>query len=180
MGSMTARTLPIKILSLYHLFLSSWIIWVENTLGSYLQCTESNVWKCITKFIYMMSSVLFQNVILYFIFITYLSKQTRLHSWTRIIQCKHELIKSNANIKPCFFYLALPTNIYIYIYIYNFHHTTCESMCDTLPSTATNQRCPWCSRYRRRKWARRYEFKSCTRMIAFHIALIPLGKVWIQ
>ena len=41
-------------------------------------------------------------------------------------------------------------------------------------------RCPWCSRYRRRKWTRRYEFKSWTILIAFHIALIPLGKVWIQ
>ena len=26
----------------------------------------------------------------------------------------------------------------------------------------------------------RHEFKSWTRLIAFHIALIPLGKVWIQ
>ena len=41
-------------------------------------------------------------------------------------------------------------------------------------------RCPWCSRYRRRKWTRRYKFKSWTKLIAFHIALIPLGKVWIQ
>ena len=41
-------------------------------------------------------------------------------------------------------------------------------------------RCPWCSRYRRRKWTRRHEFKSWTRLIAFYIALIPLGKVWIQ
>ena len=39
---------------------------------------------------------------------------------------------------------------------------------------------PWCSRYRRRKWTRRHEFKSWTRLIAFHIALISLGKVWIQ
>ena len=38
-------------------------------------------------------------------------------------------------------------------------------------------RCPWCSRYRRRKWTRRHEFKSWTRLITFHIALIPLGKV---
>ena len=45
----------------------------------------------------------------------------------------------------------------------------------------TNQyrRCPWCNGYRRRKWTRRHEFKSSTRVIAFHIALIPLGKVWI-
>ena len=42
------------------------------------------------------------------------------------------------------------------------------------------ERCPWCSRGRRRKWTRRHEFKSWTWLIAFHIALIPLGKVWIQ
>ena len=41
-------------------------------------------------------------------------------------------------------------------------------------------RCPWCNGYHRRKWTRRHEFKSWTRLIAFHIALIPLGKVWIQ
>ena len=38
-------------------------------------------------------------------------------------------------------------------------------------------RCPWCNGYRRRKWTRRLEFKYWTRLIAFHIALIPLGKV---
>ena len=37
-----------------------------------------------------------------------------------------------------------------------------------------------CNGYRRRKWTRRHEFKSWTRLIAFHIALISLGKVWIQ
>ena len=39
---------------------------------------------------------------------------------------------------------------------------------------------PWCNGYRRRKWTRWHEFKSWPRLIAFHIALIPLGKVWIQ
>ena len=34
-----------------------------------------------------------------------------------------------------------------------------------------------CNGNRRRKWTRRHEFKSGTRLIAFHIALIPLGKV---
>ena len=34
--------------------------------------------------------------------------------------------------------------------------------------------------YRRRKLTRRLEFKSWTRLIAFHIELISLGKVWIQ
>ena len=40
--------------------------------------------------------------------------------------------------------------------------------------------CPWCNGYRHRKWIQRHEFKSWTRVFAFHIALIPLGKVWIQ
>ena len=42
------------------------------------------------------------------------------------------------------------------------------------------RKCPSCNGYRRRKWTRRLEFKSWTRLIAFHIILIPLGKVWIQ
>ena len=41
-------------------------------------------------------------------------------------------------------------------------------------------RYPGCNGYRRRKWKQRHEFKSWTRLIAFHISLIPLGKVWIQ
>ena len=39
----------------------------------------------------------------------------------------------------------------------------------------SNWRWLWCNGYRRRKW-----FKSWARLIAFHIELIPLGKVWIQ
>ena len=39
---------------------------------------------------------------------------------------------------------------------------------------------PWCNGYRRRKWTQWHEFKSWTRLIAFHVALIPSGKVWIQ
>ena len=42
------------------------------------------------------------------------------------------------------------------------------------------RRCPWCNGYSRRKWTRWHEFRSWTILIAFHIALIPLGKVWIQ
>ena len=47
-------------------------------------------------------------------------------------------------------------------------------------SIKQQNRCPWCNGYRRRKWTRQLEFTSWTRLIAFHIALIPLGKVWIQ
>ena len=41
-------------------------------------------------------------------------------------------------------------------------------------------RCPWCNGYRHGKCTRQHEFISWTRLVAFHIALIPLGKVWIQ
>ena len=37
-----------------------------------------------------------------------------------------------------------------------------------------------CNGYRRKKWTQWHEFKSWTRLIAFHIALVPLGKIWIQ
>ena len=37
-------------------------------------------------------------------------------------------------------------------------------------------RCPWCNGYRHRIWTRRYEFNSWTRLIAFHIAPLSLGK----
>ena len=47
-------------------------------------------------------------------------------------------------------------------------------------SPKLNVLCPWCNGYCLRKWTRRYEFKSWTRLIAFHMVLIPLGKVWIQ
>ena len=45
---------------------------------------------------------------------------------------------------------------------------------------SSSSRCQRWNGYRRRKWSRRHDFKSWTRLIAFHIALIPLGKVWIQ
>ena len=38
-------------------------------------------------------------------------------------------------------------------------------------------RCPWCNGYRLREWTRQHEFKSWMRLIAFHIVLIPWGKV---
>ena len=42
------------------------------------------------------------------------------------------------------------------------------------------RRCPWCNGYCCRKWTQRHKFQSSMRLIAFHIALIPLRKVWIQ
>ena len=46
-----------------------------------------------------------------------------------------------------------------------------------LETDTIKQRCLWCNGYRPWKWTRRHEFKSWPRIIAFHIALIPLGKV---
>ena len=71
-------------------------------------------------------------------------------------------------------WLKIALCMYLHIHI---HYTP-------LPHTHTiihnyNQH-TWCSRYCRRKWIRRHEFKSWPRLITFHIALIPLGKVWIQ
>ena len=45
-----------------------------------------------------------------------------------------------------------------------------------LTITVTLRRCPWCNGYRRREWTQRHEFKSWTRLVAFHIALLALGK----
>ena len=52
--------------------------------------------------------------------------------------------------------------------------------CISLSFRCYSPKCPWCNGYRRRKWTRRHDFKSWTRLIVFHIALIPLEKVWIQ
>ena len=38
-----------------------------------------------------------------------------------------------------YIYIYTYTYIYIYIYIFFFYHTTCESTCNTLPSSAANQ-----------------------------------------
>ena len=42
-----------------------------------------------------------------------------------------------------------------------------------------DRRRSWCNCYRRGKWTRWHEFKSWVILFAFHIELIPLGKLWI-
>ena len=65
----------------------------------------------------------------------------------------------------------------LWVHMFNCNNTyTCR--CDR--AYMCMWKCPWCNGYRRWKWIRRYEFKSSTRLLAFHIALISLGKVWIQ
>ena len=48
--------------------------------------------------------------------------------------------------------------IYIYIYIYIWRSLRCNG-------------------YQHRKWTQQHKFKSQTRLIVFHITLIPMGKV---
>ena len=78
-------------------------------------------------------------------------------------------------------------HIYLFIQISFFKwNTDCLHLKFTLSLTGCTAKgkvarlCPWYNGYRRRKWTWRHEFKSWTRLIAFHIAQIPLGKVWIQ
>ena len=59
----------------------------------------------------------------------------------------------------------------------NIHTGRMSAWIKKVPSS---RRYLWCNGYRRRKWTRRHELKPWSRQIAFHIALIPLGKVWIQ
>ena len=73
------------------------------------------------------------------------------------------------SIMCIYIYIYIYTYIYVYIYIYTYIYIHIYIYAYT--------RCPWCNGYRRRKWTQRHEFKSWTRLIAFHIALIPLGKV---
>ncbi len=65
-------------------------------------------------------------------------------------------------------------------YILGGRHKRFTGRCEGVKDNIRIRRCPWCNGYRHRKWTRRHEFKSWTRLIAFHIALIPLGKVLIQ
>ena len=51
------------------------------------------------------------------------------------------------------------------------------TQCPDIVICSVKGRCLWCNGYRRRKCTRQHEFKSWTRLIAFHIALILLGKV---
>ena len=64
--------------------------------------------------------------------------------------------------------------IYVYMYVYICMYTYVY-MCIYIHRYIW--RGSWCNGYRRRKWARQHEFKSWTRLITFHRALIPLGKV---
>ena len=78
-------------------------------------------------------------------------------------------------ISICCLSRLIPVYLSTYLFIYI---TLSFYLCMSI--ILDHWRCPWCNGYRRRKWTRRHEFKSWTRLIEFHIALIPLGKVWIQ
>ena len=55
-----------------------------------------------------------------------------------------------------------------------------EDLPEAMDNREKYRRCPWCNGYRHTIWTRQYKFNSWTRLIVFHIALILLGKIWIQ
>ena len=79
------------------------------------------------------------------------------------------ILKTNLLVRLVIFFIIFDKSLFLFI-----HSCRVKYMSIIM---ITFWRCPWCSRYRRRKWTRRHEFKSWTILIAFHIALIPLGKV---
>ena len=94
--------------------------------------------------------------------------------------CSHTLIHARKHT-----YTFIDTHIQIHIYT---HIQTYAKTCIHTNSRAHTRihtcihgwRCLWCDGYRQRKWTRWHEFKSWLRLTAFHIALIPLGKILIQ
>ena len=56
--------------------------------------------------------------------------------------------------------------------------SACRScqFCQKKGSSKVFGRCPWCSRYRRRKWTQWYEFKSWKILIAFSHSTNTLGE----
>ena len=90
--------------------------------------------------------------------------------------------RNREGLKP---YIKLWSNVicsFTWDFMCHHNHQTEDSSddCNRTDNTESFWRCPWCNGYRHRKWTRQHEFKSWMRLIAFHIALIPWGKVWIQ
>ena len=100
------------------------------------------------------------------------------YHWTKRIKAFPQEIQIESTTRPAKSpYLNLIKNLW------EIFKGSCESFIhqrESIKYHLEGGKCPWCNGYRRRIWTRRHEFKSWTRLIAFHIALIPLGKVRIQ
>ena len=99
------------------------------------------------------------------------SLYTEIHEAPLQLRCEKLALQYCTKLKSC-------SSIPSYNCIFSPKHKQQFEQKEKKPSNL--RRCPWCNGYRRRIWTRRHEFKSWTWLIAFHIALIPLGKVWIQ
>ena len=77
-------------------------------------------------------------------------------------------------------FTCLKGNIYLCKRIIKIHFCIVVVMRFDLKYTVTMRRRSWCTGYRRWKWTRPTVFKSWTRLFAFYIALIFLGKAWIK
>ena len=98
---------------------------------------------------------------------------TYTHIYIYIYKCIHVYIHIYAYIF-IHMYTYTHTHTYIYIYIYTHAHTYIYTY-TYIYIYIYIYRYLWRNDYRRR-----HEFKSCTSLYVFQIALIPLGKVEIQ
>ena len=114
------------------------------------------------------------------------AKEPSLPYYLAISDCLlHSFINSWSSLSTQVYNKVTHTHLSIKIYFGHIHDKILvlvkNNLTEELPSIMYKKwRCTWSNGYRRRNWTRRHEFKSWTRLMAFHIALVPLGKVGIQ
>ena len=128
------------------------------------QCKSSKV----HQFIFCIHFLSLYNYSVWFIWFLHTDTQTYIYIYTHTYIYIHTYTHTHI-------YIYIYTHIYIYIYIYINTHAYMYKYIYIY-----TQVCLWCNGYCHRKWTWWHKFKSWTRLIAFHVALIPLGKVGIQ
>ena len=114
----------------------------------------------------------------HFFFIkTHVPRFVCIHIETNATCCLLQIIQQGVGLGRCIYKKCF---VICVLYVRNTFCRVSSASCLFCYKAIFLWQCPWCNGYRRRKWTRWHEFKSWTRLSAFHIALIPLGKVWIQ
>ena len=122
---------------------------------------------------FFLSSPIFASIILKYLKVSF-STILLIFSWfgsSIISHYLHDTFFLSNSIRASWFYILTASTMVSYFFLFG-------KQFDLLH--VHKHWSPWCNGYRRRKWTRRHEFKSWPRLVAFHIALIPLGKVSIQ
>ena len=103
------------------------------------------------------------------LYLTYNWRKKGVHAFLKSVSLKANVI-SRLDFELAYFEAAVE----------HFTHYASSSYCTNNLQYKTISTFPWYDGYRRWKWRWQHEFKSWIKLIAFHIALIPLGKVRIQ